>query len=247
MIESRERARRRGRIAHNHRVRRCAFRGGAAFDAMLRGRAWIIERESSAPRLRRLALMVIAFGMMYGAVMGGFGGVSGERAWQVLFSALKMPLLLFATFALSLPSFLVVNTLLGLRDDFGRALHALAATQAGLTIILASLAPFTVLWYASFDDYNNAVLFNAVMLMIASIAAQWLLRRLYRPLIERDARHRLLMHGWLVIYAFVGIQMGWVLRPFIGKPGVPPRFFREEAWGNAYEVVFGMVVRALGG
>jgi hypothetical protein len=37
-----------------------------------------------------------------------------------------------------------------------------------------------------------------------------------------------------LIYAFVGIQMGWVLRPFIGQPGVPTTFFRPGAWGNAY-------------
>jgi len=31
--------------------------------------------------------------------------------------------------------------------------------------------------------------------------------------------------------------MGWVLRPFIGDPTQPTRFFRVEAWGNAYEIV----------
>ena len=34
------------------------------------------------------------------------------------------------------PSFFVINTLLGLRDDFGRVVRALMATQAGLTVIL---------------------------------------------------------------------------------------------------------------
>jgi hypothetical protein len=28
--------------------------------------------------------------------------------------------------------------------------------------------------------------------------------------------------------------MGWVLRPFIGEPGRPVTFFRDDAWGNAY-------------
>ena len=27
-----------------------------------------------------------------------------------------------------------------------------------------------------------------------------------------------MLRTWLVIYVFVGIQMGWVLRPFIGDP-----------------------------
>ena len=42
------------------------------------------------------------------------------------------------------------------------------------------------------------------------------------------------MRTWLLLYAFVGIQTAWVLRPFIGYPGRPTQFFRDNAWGNAY-------------
>jgi hypothetical protein len=57
----------------------------------------------------------------------------------------------------------------------------------------------------------------------------------------RNRRHRVLLRTWLVVYAFVGIQMGWVLRPFVGAPGMPVQFFREEAWGNAYVIVARMI------
>ena len=166
--------------------------------------------------------------------MGSFGGVFGERFWQVVFSAVKVPLLLAGTFALSLPSFFIVNTLFGLRSDFLYSTRALVATQAGLTIVLASFAPFTILWYASSSNYRAAILFNLVMFGSASVTAQWLLRRFYEPLIQRDRRHRKLLRVWLVIYGFVGIQMGWVLRPFIGTPNLTPQFLRQDAWGNAY-------------
>jgi hypothetical protein len=33
---------------------------------------------------------------------------------------------------------------------------------------------------------------------------------------------------WMVLFALVGSQMGWVLRPFIGQPDVPFTFFRER-------------------
>jgi hypothetical protein len=171
--------------------------------------------------------------------MGTFGGWRGGRALQVAYSALKVPLLLLATFLLALPSFFVFNTLAGLRGDFAEALRALAATQAGVAIALASLAPFTVLWYLSCPDYNSAILFNGLMFAVASVAGQLLLRTSYRPLIERDPRHRWLLRSWLVVYAFVGIQMGWMLRPFVGSPGAPVQFFRDDTWGNAYVIVAG--------
>ena len=59
--------------------------------------------------------------------MGAFGG----RAWQAAYSAVKVPLLLLATLGLSLPSFFVLNTLLGVRADFAAALRAIVASQAG--------------------------------------------------------------------------------------------------------------------
>ena len=185
-------------------------------------------------KLAQLGSLIVVFGVAYGAVMGSFGGVLGERFWQVVFSAVKVPLLLPATFALSLPSFFVVNTLFGLRSDFLHSIRALLATQAGLTVVLASLAPFTILWYASSSNYRGAIVFNTLMFGSASLTAQWLLRRFYEPLIRRDRRHRTLLRAWLVIYTFVGIQMGWVLRPFIGSPDLAPQFFRQDAWGNAY-------------
>ena len=198
-------------------------------DAILRGRpapgSWLV---------------VLACGLAYGAVMGAFDG----RAGQMAFSALKVPLLLLATLALSLPSYFVLNTLLGLRSDFADAWRGVVASQAGLTIILVSLAPITAFWYASTPNYRSAILFNALMFAFASAGAQAMLRRSYRPLIARDPRHRWLLRAWIVLYAFVGIQMGWNLRPFIGDPGQPTRFFREGAWENAYVAIAGMIREA---
>jgi hypothetical protein len=180
-------------------------------------------------------------------VMGTYSGTGSPRPLQVIYSAVKVPFLIITTCLLSLPSFAVINTLLGLRADLARVVRALLATQAGLTIILASLAPFTALWYASSSSHDTAVLFNGLIFAVASFGAQWLLRREYVPLIRSNRRHRWMLRTWLVIYVFVGIQMGWVLRPFVGAPDMPVQFFREGSWSNAYEVVILMIWRAVTG
>jgi hypothetical protein len=217
--------------------------------AELRG---VLRGESATPSsprpggaLAHLSFAIIACGAVYGAVMGSYGGLTGGRLWQVAFSATKVPLLLAITFALSLPSFFVLNTLFGVRDDFGRVLRALVAGQAALALVLVTLAPYTVIWYISFGDYRAAILFNGAMFAAASLAAQWQMRRSYRPLIARNPRHRLLRRVWLLIYVFVGIQMGWVLRPFVGDPSIPPQFLRAEAWGNAYVTVVRIIWNAI--
>jgi hypothetical protein len=211
-------------------------------DLLLRPRARL---EINAPTL---VAMIVLFGMIYGALMGLFYGPGqAPRGWQAAYSAMKVPLLLMLTFLLALPSFYVLNMLMGLAGDFREALRALLATQAGLTVVLASLGPFTVLFYLSTTNYDAAVLFNALMFGTASFAGQRLLKRFYAPLIARDARHRRMVRFWIVLYAFVGIQMGWVLRPFIGDPRTGTTFFREGAWGNAYIEVWEKGVWAVRG
>ena len=61
---------------------------------------------------------------------------------------------------------LVLSTLFGLRQDWGQAVRALVAAQAGLAIALSSLAPLTMLFYASTRDYGQALLFNGLMFAI---------------------------------------------------------------------------------
>lgn len=225
----------------------------AQADAVLRGVSEAPTRENSPvhnsnaaplPWLRLLLLSVFC-DMFYGAAMGTFGGLSGERWTQIVFSSLKVPLLLGVTFGVSVPSFFVLNTLFGLRDDFAQTMRALVSAQVGTALVLAALAPFTLLWYASFADYNNAILFNAAMFGVASLSGQRLLAAHYRPLIQRDVRHRRLLLAWLLVFAVVAIQMAWLLRPFVGDPQHAVSFFRHGAWSNAYETIGRMIWRAL--
>ena len=211
-----------------------------AFDAILRP-------AGAEARLGPAVVAVVLGGGVYGAVMGGFGGLAGDRGLQVAFSAVKVPLLLLLTTALALPSFFVVNTVRGLRGDWPAVLRAVVGAQGAVAIVLGALAPYTAVWYASSGHYQRATAFNGVMFLVAAVAAQWVLRQYYAPLIAGDRRHRAVMRGWLVLYAFVAIQLGWVLRPFVGDPSQPPTFFRAGAWGNAYVVVADVVWVALGG
>lgn len=190
-----------------------------------------------------LLLLLIVACFAYGAIMGSYG----LRPLQMLYSGLKVPILLTASSLICLPSFFLINTLLGLRDDFPKVLRGLISTQLTVAIVLASLAPFTALLYVSSSQYRLAIVFNGGMFFIASLASQIQLNRVYRVLILANPRHRVSKHVWLVLYVFVTIQLAWMLRPFVGAVGLPTTFFREGVWDNAYVVVARYVMLALGG
>ncbi len=204
--------------------------------------------------LSKVAAIVLVFGPIYGAAMGSYAYVVGKRSFveqlpQLIYSGFKVPLLIAMTVAISIPSFFVINTLLALRDDFGEASRAIISAQAGMAVILGSFFPLTLFTYVSLGtseaSYAFAILVNAAMFGLASVSSQVLLRGYYQTLIQRNRRHLWMVRMWIVVYAFVGIQAGYILRPFIGNPMAPTTFLRRESFQNAYVKVIELVWKAL--
>ena len=234
----------------DHVLRRGGPRRSSSQDVESKSKSF-----SSALPLRQVLAVVLICGTIYGAAMGSYALVVGERTFvaqipQIIYSAIKVPLLICFTVAVSLPSFFVINTLLGLREDFSQALRAIVSAQAGLSLILVSLFPITLLIYFSLPAHNGssypfAILFNAAMFAVASISAQLLLSAYYRELVQRSARHRWMVRMWIFVYAFVGIQAGYVFRPFIGSPATEPSFLRKDSFQNAYVKIYSLICDVL--
>lgn len=214
-------------------------------DELLRGTGPFAPAPGVARSWWLIPTLVLVFAPIYGAVMGAYAFDSSERALQVLFSALKLPLLLLVSTALCLPAFFVLSNILGLRDDLAASLRAILAGQGIMSIALAALSPVTAFFYATSVSYSSAKLLNGAMFALATLAAHQVIRRYYRPLVARNRNHAIMLLLWGALYVFVGIQMGWTLRPFIGQPGMPTTFFREGAFTNAYVEVAQLVGGAL--
>lgn len=184
------------------------------------------------PRLARLGC---AAGVCYGAVMGALGW----NAVGSLYSAVKLPILLAAALLVCLPNFYVLHALLGLRADFADALRAILSAQGTVAVALCAEAPLTAFTYACGVSYPAALLWNAFAFGLAALCGQTTLARHYRILVARDRRHRTTLLLWFALYAFVGIKVGWVLRPFVGDPALPTEFLREGKWlENPYTSLF---------
>jgi hypothetical protein len=144
------------------------------------------------------------------------------------------PLFLGIAAALMLPALYVLYALIGLGDQFKNALRALIAGQAAFALILASLSPFTLVYYLSGASYRGALGFNLLLFALAGIAAQNTILVRFKALLERDARHSKLLSIGFGLWAFVAVQLAWNLRPFVGSPDAGAQFLRPDAFTNAY-------------
>ena len=55
---------------------------------------------------------------------------------------------------------------------------------------------------------------------------------------------KLVFNCWVIVFALVGGQMAWVLRPFIGDPNRPFSLFRERE-SNFFEAVYKTIIELL--
>ncbi len=188
----------------------------------------------------------VAFGF-YGAVMGLSHSVP-----QALSSAVKLPILFLLTLAICLPTLYLFNLLLGgrlsARQVLALALSAITVTSA-LTV---AFAPISLFFLITAQSYPFFILLNvAILALTAIVGLQFLVdgtRKLNAIAIaesgvdsatEDGTPRKLrpmsvgLLNIWLLLYAFVGTQLGWTLRPFFGQPDTPFQLFRTIG-GNFY-------------
>ena len=202
----------------------------------------LLERVLHAEPTRPAAclLLVAAGGGLHGLALGG---TSGEPL-LALYSAVKVPMLLLVSSLVTLPNSYVLHAVLGLRDDFGAACHGLWSAQAAMGIALGALAPVASFLGVSVLDPYALTLADGVLFALALAAGQVVLARHYRPLLQKDPRHRVTLTCWAVLNGFFAIQLAWVLRPFLGTPGFPVEFLRSNAFEqNAYIVLVEHVQR----
>ncbi len=217
---------------------------GGEIDGLLRHGN---RRQAEDLRGKKALLVFLVCGGSYGAIMATFA-FSAERLPLVSYGMLKVPILFGLTMLLAIPGFYVLSNLRGVGSDFKEVFALLLDYQLLVAITLAALAPVTMLvnLSTSVNDYQAVQLWNSFTFFVAALTAQRKFSSQTKVLIQKDPRHRLLLRGWTVLYAFIGIQMAWTLRPFIGSPGHGIGFLREGKLENAYVKLYEIFSELLG-
>jgi len=140
--------------------------------------------------------------------------------------------------------------LLGLNLGFRQSVILVLMSFTIVAAILGSFAPivFFIVWNTPplvgqvevpWATYNFVQLTQVIIIAFAGVAANVRLFRLLRALSGNDRVARKIVFAWLVGNLFLGSQLCWILRPFIGSPVLPVEFLRPTAFqGNFYETVF---------
>lgn len=216
-------------------------------DYILRAQNALFEQIYSRRQLPRIiasmSLLCVLLAGIYGLVMGSYGG-----GLQAVASALKLPILFLLTALICVPSLYTFNVLLGQRFRFLQTAALMVVTLATTTILLVSLAPIALFFTMTTPGSYQFLLLLHVL--IFGLCGVYGVRYLYRGCAYIAGRmeqplNNLLLRLWIVIYAVVGMQLGWRLRPFVGSQGIPFEFVRSEVEGNFYIAVWRSLINLL--
>ena len=216
-------------------------------SVLLRGESQAIAEWSGRWDLRRFALhigVIILGAGLYGAAMGWW-----RAPQQGLYVAIKFPLIiLLTTFGNALINGMLAP-LLGLNIPFRQSFSVIVMSHAITAAIFGAFSPLIafMVWnappmaagVAGAPAYSLILLAHVGVIALAGITGNLRLLQLLTTIGGSRAVARRVMFAWLWGNMFLGSQLSWILRPFIGSPDLPVQFVRENAMhGNFYEAVF---------
>ncbi len=236
----------------------------AQLDGLLRAHRAVGLDETDptqAPRVPRRLLfaLVLLLGGTYGFFMGWYAlrthGADGLR--QLVSSTVKVPLLFLFTLGVTFPSLYVFGVLTGSRLSFAQSVRVVGEWIVVILAVAASLGPILGFFTVSTESYAFIVLLNALLLGTAGLAGCLSLqRRLFQAAFAAPADtptelpirpgNVLVLTVWIVVFGIVGVQMGWVMRPFVGAPDQPFALFRATE-SNGFAAILRVIGRVLWG
>jgi len=200
------------------------------FKTLLRGEVEAVSLEKPGWRWFATYCLAIAVGSsVYGATIGLW-----RAPLQSVFTAIKFPLLIFLTCVANGAVNGMLAQLFGSGLSFKQTALAILMSFAIAAVILGALSPVTlfVLYNAPPLGSANAILGHSMMLLTHVFD-------LLRRMTGRDTTARAVLFSWLGGNLFLGAQLAWNLRPFIGSPGLTIQFLRDDPLrGNFYEAVW---------
>jgi uncharacterized membrane protein len=214
--------------------------------ALLRGDTDSIAGSLARPSFRLLGecgLIIFIGSSLYGCTLGLW-----RAPLQSAYTAIKFPLVIFLTCLGNGALNGMLAQLLGSGFSFKQTGLAILMSFAIAATILGGFAPITLFVWLNAPPLQSktAVLGHSVMLLthvfaiaLAGIMANRRLLGLLRKMSGSHKTARAVLFAWLAGNLFLGAQLAWNLRPFIGSPTLAVQFLRDDPLrGNFYEAVW---------
>jgi hypothetical protein len=195
----------------------------------------VVDGVGLGTKLRYSGFTVFALAGFFGLVAGAYSGPA-----QAISAGIKLPLLFFVTFVICFPAFYVVQVLVGSRLRLPQVVVLVLGALALTSILLAAFVPIIAFFLLTGANYYFQHLLNIAIAGIAGLFGMYALHEGLAVVCDKRGvypkKALTIMRAWALLFAFVGVQLAWNLRPFLGDRNKPFRVFGNYQ-GNFYAAV----------
>lgn len=202
---------------------------------------WLEERD---PRWAFTCAAAIAVGCaLYGGVVGLW-----RAPLQAVYTALKMPLLIVLTCGANALLNGLLAQVLGAGLGFRQCALVILMSFTIAALVLGAFSPIALFILVNAPPLSSTgqgtahslvLLMDVLLVAYAGILANRRLLQLLRQICVSPAAGERVFWSWLTGNLFLGAQLAWILRPFIGTPGLAVEFLRVDPMhGTFYGAVY---------
>ena len=196
----------------------------------------LIAREDNlGRRLWFSGLLFVGLTFFYGFVMGFYSGFE-----QAIATAVKVPILFFLSLLICFPAFFLLQFILGSKMRLPQMAAIIISGFVQTAAIMVSFTPIIVFFVLTGGNYHFLQLLHVAIFVLAGLFGMKTVLDALKFSCEQKSVYPqtgvVVFRFWVVILAFVGIQLAWNLRPFLAEREKPFALFRHYE-GNFYAAV----------
>ena len=195
----------------------------------------IAHEDALGRRLWYSTMLFIGLTFFYGLVMGFYSGFE-----QALTAAFKVPILFFLSLLICFPAFFLLQFILGSKMKLSQMAAIIVAGFVQTAAIMVSFTPIIVFFVLTGGDYHFLQLLHVAIFVLSGLFGMKTVLDALKFSCEQKSVYPqtgvVVFRFWVVILAFVGIQLAWNLRPFLAERDKPFALFRKYE-GNFYTAV----------
>jgi hypothetical protein len=194
-----------------------------------------VDKKKSGQIIYRQLLIICFMGFLYGMAMGAY-----NNALQAVVSGLKVMVLIVATMLICFPSFFIIQQVLGSRLSLRQMVIILLSGFVLASTITLSFSPIVLFFLVTGNNYHFLQLLHVAVFIFSGVFGVRLIIDALKFACEKKNVYPQIgvtvFRVWIVIFAFVGIQLAWNLRPFLGDKNEGFKLFRKYE-GNFYTAI----------
>jgi len=195
----------------------------------------VTDNKNAIKKICGQSILVVILAFVYGVVMGCYNGF-----YQALSSGVKMPILFLLLIVICFPAFYVIQSVLGSRLSISQITAIILSGFIYTTSIMVSFSTIVLFFMITGSNYAFIKLLHVAVIALAGLFG---MKHIVDALTYSCEKKKIyprtgivVFRFWIIILFFVGSQLSWSLRPFVGVKNQPFELFRKQE-GNFYQAV----------